>query len=68
MDVVPAAALAQFLTTCPECGSAAAAHVDTNRAVPLLVRLVCAEGCQANGDAVLAALGLLSEPLSLPAA
>jgi hypothetical protein len=68
MDVLPAAALAQFLTTCPGCGGAAAAHVDSNRPAPVLVRLVCAEGCPVDGDAVLAALGLLTEALPLPAA
>jgi hypothetical protein len=55
-----AAALEQFVTTCPGCAGVAAAHVDTAAQPPVVVRIVCHEGCAVEPLAVLAQLGLLT--------
>jgi hypothetical protein len=61
--------LAQFLTTCPSCGQAAAAHVDT-QGEATLVRFVCPDGCAVDAAVVLAALptgGPAASPVEVPA-
>lgn len=57
---VPAPVLDQYVTTCPCCAGAAAAHVDATQQPPVLVRLVCHEGCAVDSVAVLRQLDLMA--------
>ena len=51
--------LAQHLTSCPSCGSPAAAHVAFEQGDPILVRIVCASGCPDNDTARVAVIDAL---------
>ena len=51
--------LEQHITTCPTCGAAAAAHVAFDHDEPILVRLVCAQGCPDNDRARVAMIDFL---------
>ena len=49
--------LDQYLIRCPGCEQAAAVHVDAGvGAVPLVVRVVCPDGCAVAAEEVLARL------------
>jgi hypothetical protein len=48
--------LAQYLIICPSCAEPAAAHVDEREFDPVLVRLVCPNGCDVDSSAVFARL------------
>ena len=45
--------LSQHLLTCPACRKPAAAHVDVSAPSAVLVRFVCPEGCEVDGEAIL---------------
>jgi len=60
--------LEQYVTNCPGCGKAAAAHVDTNDEQsdgrPALVRFVCPDSCAVADEQVLGLLPVGHRPLS----
>jgi hypothetical protein len=56
--------LVQYLTRCPGCAQAAAAHVDEQDGAMRLVRFVCPDGCAVDQAAVLAGLAPASMSLT----
>ena len=54
---VDRAQLTQHLISCPGCSGPAAAHIDTREpSRPVLVRVVCHQGCAVNADTVIGQL------------
>ncbi|MDP9093150.1 MAG: hypothetical protein M3N95_09480 [Actinomycetota bacterium] len=58
--------IVHHLTSCPSCGKAAAAHVALEQDEPVLIRLVCADGCIDNDTVRVAVIDALYAPTGAP--